>query len=172
MKRKSAVPRMTSARLPIAVRNSSAVDRAVEDHPRRDAGPCPDERARAVVEEKRDEPGIDGPRQRRRHGREAGHEFRDHERRQSPLLENRRGLPDAGIRRERDAAQGLQDLEAVALSERVPEGIRDERGENGHEEDAGSGEVFLHGQGAGDHQNRDRGDGQAQLLEDNIDEDE
>ncbi len=51
-------------------------------------------------------------------------------------------------------------------------GIRDEARHQRHEQDARRRKVLLDRQGTGDHEDGDRGDRQAQLLEENVGEDE
>ena len=154
----SAAPRTTSARLPIAVRNSRARSIARWNTiRRRDAGSRPDERARAVVEQKSDKrarrwrrPAAAPPsRSRERTSRRGA-------RRNPHFSKIDVGLPDAGVGRERDAAEGLQDPEAVTPAQLVPERVRDDGGDDRDEQNARPERFALDGQGAGDDERRHR----------------
>ena len=122
-----------------------------------------DERGKAHVERARD---------RRRNGREPGHELRHDDREEAVALEDALGLAHARVGRQRDAAQELQHAVAVAPPRPVPQEVRDHRRGDRDREHPKARQPRAGGQRAGDDHRRHRGDRKPELLQEHVEADE
>ena len=113
-----------------------------------------------------------GARERRRDGGIPGDELREEKGREAVRFEEALGLAHAGVGRERHLAERLEDLLSVAPAEEEPDRVgRDRRDQRGGEEPSER-QLAVRRERARHEERRDRGDRDAELLEEDVQEDE
>src|SRR5476649_2473543 len=141
------------------------VDAGVEEGADADADAAPQQSAEDAETEEAAVAGAHGAGQRWRDGVEAGDELGHDQRFRPPAVEVVFGLADAIIGRQRNAAQQLEDALAVISPGAEPEIIADQAGDHADDEHRQPAGVAVDRQRAGHDQQRERGDGQADLLD-------
>src|SRR5438132_366944 len=147
-------------------------DRVAEEVAEPDAHADPERRAHGIEGDELEVVQANRTGQRRGHRSEAGDEFGEQHRRRAEALEDRFGLPNAGVLRQRDATQGAQDAHAEAAPRRVPAGVRDERTQHPDADQLIDRCSPGRGQRAGHHQRRIRRQRQPGLQREDVEEHE
>src|SRR6185295_12563495 len=137
-----------------------------------DAGADPEEAAEAIPEEEGADGLAHGAGERRRDGAETGDEFGVGERRHPRPLEEVLGAAHAGVRREGEPADRAQHPVALPAADEEPDRVGQERGEERHDQEGRQIEPSASGEGAGDDQRRKGWDRHAELLQEDIGEDD
>src|SRR5664280_519290 len=111
-------------------------------------------------------------RERRRDGGLPGDELREEKRREAVRVEKALGLSHAGVGGKRHLAERLEDLLSITPAEEEPDRVgRDRRDQHGGEE-LSERQLAVRRERARHEERRDRGNREAELLEEDVQEDE
>lgn len=110
------------------------LDFAAEDVAETEKSASPDKRTGGIEKQKAPVPHVKNSGERRSDGAKAGNELGDDEGASALFREDALGAANAGIRFNRDLAEELQDFDAFAAAEMIPERISRNSGEGDDEE--------------------------------------
>src|ERR1019366_7637115 len=148
------------------------VDRAVEEEAEGQGGPRPEQRPRRREGEEAGKRRACRPRERRRDGGITGDELREKKGRETVRVEEALGLADAGVGGEGQLAERLEDLLPEAPAKEEPDRVGRDRRDECRGEEPAERQLALRRERARHEECRNRGDRNAELLGENVQEDE